>query len=820
MLDFFRRYQRYFFLVITVVIIISFSFFGTYSTLGSNTWREQVAFKAINGKEVLSMDVDEMALFLATDNEDKTYFGGAWGPNFLNDGVIRNDFLETGMGQELAMAFPNEIREDISKRVAKEKKYSPYVHPQAPFLSVENIWSYFAPQMKGYFVSMQTAQDGLNPDSFNSRISLFLAEKQVPDSTIRNVIRYQEKQYQWIKPDDKLNQTDFSLFGYHTLEDWFGPRFTRLVSEFIINAAILAEKQGYHVSNAEVLTDLVRNTQKSYEQNINNPNLGVTSPEEYLSEQLRRMNMDQAKAVKIWRQVLLFRRYFDDAGANALADTLANQKLHQYAHESANIDLFQLPSHLKLASFKDLQKLEAYLYAATKQNKLDPLALPQQFLEIADISKKYPELVQKRYVLHIAKVDQKTLQSRIGMRELWNWEADDQNWKTLVNQFPILGVKPGTTREERIDALDSLDEKNRKLIDNFSKTAIVKTHPEWILQSLNDAKPVRTIVGLRSQGGKMPISGLNDINRREEFFRLLDDAPIGEAVAADSPLYDYSADEQVHYRIVVLDRAENHEILTYAEASSDDTLDTVLDRILEKYYLANRGKDASLYQDDKKEWKPFKDVRDIVAEQFFQKIITAIADTQKEKSDSKDAKEMGKDQAASLRLYAYVNSIKGELEKGSSKADQHIKDASQKEKDGEAEAQLAPQTNLADQWKIEKSSVTVSRQKPLDNSFDVAEAVSLKQNAWSPLKTPANGNLTFYQMREKGIASSEGVDINSAMAEQVRQVQVLLGSEAQRTLMRHVLNDLKSKDAISLAYLDKPVEERTELDLEPGDLGE
>ncbi len=49
MLAFFRKYQRYFFLVITIVIVISFSFFGTYSTLmntsGHNpTSRRQGAF--------------------------------------------------------------------------------------------------------------------------------------------------------------------------------------------------------------------------------------------------------------------------------------------------------------------------------------------------------------------------------------------------------------------------------------------------------------------------------------------------------------------------------------------------------------------------------------------------------------------------------------------------------------------------------------------------------------------------------------------------------------------------------------------------------
>jgi hypothetical protein len=50
-------------------------------------------------------DVDEMALFLATDSEDKMLYGGVWGLNFLNDGVVRKDFLETGLAQELALAY-------------------------------------------------------------------------------------------------------------------------------------------------------------------------------------------------------------------------------------------------------------------------------------------------------------------------------------------------------------------------------------------------------------------------------------------------------------------------------------------------------------------------------------------------------------------------------------------------------------------------------------------------------------------------------------------------------------------------------------------
>jgi GcvH upstream region-like protein len=636
MLDFFRRYQRYFFLVITVVIIISFSFFGTYSTLGSNTWREQIAFKAINGREVTRFDVDEMALFLATDSEDKMLYGGVWGPNFLNDGVIRKDFLETGLAQELALAYADDLQEDIHKRLAKEKKYTLYSHPQAPFLSVENVWSYFAPQMNVDFDALQAAQNGLDPQAFRQRVNLYLAEKQLPASTLRYVLRYQEKQYSWLKPDDRLNQMDLSLFGYHTLEDWFGPHFTRLVSEFIINAAILAENQGYEVSKAEALTDLVRNTRLSYQQNQNNPHLGVTSPEEYLSEQLRRLNMDQARAIKIWRQVLLFRRYFHDAGANALVDALPTQVLHHFAHENASVDLYRLPPSLRLANYDDLQKLETYLYAVTKQDKSDPLALPQQFLALAEIEKKYPELVQKRYELEVAKVSQKALQARIGLRDLWNWEVDDSNWPMLTKQFPTLGIKPGQTREERMEALDALESTARALVDAFAKQAIVKAHPDWIKQALQDAKPEKMVVGLRTQGGKMPFSGLDDKDKRQEFIRLLDVAPIGENVVPNSPLDDFSADQQMYYRIAVLDRAKSQEILTFAEARSDGTLDEVRDHILEKYYVTIRGKDASLYQNDKKEWKPFKEVRDAVADQFFAKVMVALELIQKKLSTEQD----------------------------------------------------------------------------------------------------------------------------------------------------------------------------------------
>lgn len=87
-------------------------------------------------------------------------------------------------------------------------------------------------------------------------------------------------------------------FGYHTLEDWFGPRYVRLVAQFILNSAKVAEQKGYKVSKEEALADLMQHASISYQQNANNPNLGVANLQQYFDEQLRRMNMDQNKAVK------------------------------------------------------------------------------------------------------------------------------------------------------------------------------------------------------------------------------------------------------------------------------------------------------------------------------------------------------------------------------------------------------------------------------------------------------------------------------------------------------------------------------------------
>lgn len=787
MLEFFRKYQTYFFGVITVVIVISFSFFGTYNMLPANSIHEQVAFTAVDGTEITRHELDEVVAFLSTDSDDKLLFGGIWGPNFLNDGVIRKDILETGIGNILAASYPTLIEQDLAPRLEKEKRYTLYSHPDAKFVGVEGAWSHVAPEMKGNFDALRRSNDPTSEKAFAARTSLFLTEKQIPAPLLRQILSYQQRQYTFLTPDPTLERIDLSLFGYHTLEDWFGPRFMRVVAQFIINSSKIAAQKGYIVSKEEALADLRRNAEVSYRQNLQNPHLGVANGTEYFEEQLRRLGMDQTKAVRIWQEVLLFRRLFQDVGNAVLIDELSHQQFFAYAKETVLGDLYRLPSELRLKDYRSMQKLEIYLDAASKHAK-NEIALPTNFLTVAEVKKKTPALIQKRYTLEVAQIKKSALQSKVSLKEMWNWEVEDKNWASLKKEFPDLGIKKGDNRAERLAALDSLDDQTRNRVDLFARNAIVEAHPEWITATLAQAEPQKTEFGIRLQGGKKQF----DLENRQELIQLLDQAalmsetaPSASAKSATEKLAHFNGDGTTYYRITVLERAPQEQILTFAEANREGVLDQLLDKELESYYTRIRDTESELFQREDKSWKPFADVKNQVADLYFEKLLSAIsADYKKAQPDQKQT--LTSDRIASLRLYSYIRGIQTKLNQGKEDPLTLVR-----------KGQLNGKGELTDQFKLEQIAYQADRSSNTEE-LDISEMFALGTNGWTKVYAPVNGDLYFLQLKEK--APSGDV---SALYSQLHKAHAILSDEAQRHYAYAVVDDLKVKQAISLDYLER-----------------
>lgn len=797
MLQLFRKYQRFLFIFITVIIIISFSFFGTYSTIGELTPHQRVVFTAIDGSDVTRSEVEEMANFIGTDKEDKLLYGGAWGPNFLNNGVIKNDFLQTGIGEILVENYKGDLAADFEYRFAREKRYTPYVNSEAQFISAATAWNYFAPDINKNLEAFKTLSNPLNGKGFSTRANLYLAEKSFPQGLLKQVLRYQEQQYKWVKADKQLEELDLSLFGYHTAEDWFGPRFIRLVAEYIINAAKIAEARGYNVTSEEALADLIRNTQMSYKELQGSPYFTVTNSEDYFSEQLRRMGMDRAKAVKLWRQVLLFRRLYQDLGNSTIVDPIAFDGFLNYSHETATGEQYQLPQALRLANYRALQKFEVYLDAVAKRSG-DLLSLPQQFLSAAEVAKKYPELVQKRYVIEVAQADKNNLQGKVTIKETWNWQLTDSNWELLKKTFPDIGSKKGDTVEERIAILDNLDVNTKAKVDALARNAIVESHPEWLNDALAQAPKRKIEVALREQGGNFPLEGVQD---RKAFLALLEKASPIDAEQnneADQKLVKYTDDFRHFYAVKVVSKAPQQEIVTFVEADRDGTLNKLLDGILQAYYEKIRASSPADFQKSDKSWKDYADVSSQVADRYFAKVLEAIKkdfqankDTLTKDSEKEPAQFNG-DFAAAHRFFAYVRQMKNQLVKDPASAEAITRDSQDLAKTTTADQVPA----LDQQWKIERSALKLERSGKDLSGITKEEVLAMNPGSWSAILAPTNGALSFFIIKDKKAV----VDFEARKGI-VEKVQRLLSKAAQQSLMESTLAEISQKQAISLDYM-------------------
>src|SRR5262249_1294568 len=144
-------------------------------------------------------------------------------------------------------------------------------------------------------------------------------------------------------------------------------------------------------------------------------------------------------------------------------------------------------------------------------------------------------------------------------------------------------------------ALESLDDKTRAQVDAFARASIVDRHPEWIDQELAKAPVKNQEIALMEKGGKSPFG---NGEKRQEILQLLDKAALkGETPdEAAQKLLKYSPNQENYFRIVVVKRIPQREIMTFAEADAQGVLDQLLDKELEAFYVKIRENNSSQYQ--------------------------------------------------------------------------------------------------------------------------------------------------------------------------------------------------------------------------------
>lgn len=533
MLHFFRKYQKFFFLFTTIIIVTSFAFFGTYQSFSPGTFRGTAKDDRSYSEQIVD--------FLNT--EPWMFSRKIFGVNFLNDGVVSKEFLETGMAGLMIKKYAGNLEPGLVELYEREKNYSLYKHPYQPFLTTESIWSIFAPEMSVKWEAFHKAQG-----KFQERLELYLAQRQFPPAFLSQVLHYQEQSNPQVPKDPRLVKEDLSLFGHHCLSDWFGSKFMECIADVIIQTADKARKLGFKVTKDEVLADLVSRSHETYRALKQNIDLPVEDGYGLFQLYLRNHNLSEAQALKIWEDVTLFRRLMHEVGDGVFVDSLPLSQFYQYAFENVTVEIFQVPKEFRLKSREDLKKLEAYLTAAGEKLS-SPQSVPRAYAPIEKIEKRAPELVGKRYRLYVAEVSKESLQSKVSIKEMLDWECNAQNWTLLQNQFPELARQ----KEGAFEVLEALDSKTRKLIDVYARKKIVELHPEWVEQSVLSANLEEKRLFLNAFT-REPLPGITDV---EALIHVLD---------KQNETLNYTQDQRHFYRFLVQDRSETKEVLTFKEA--------------------------------------------------------------------------------------------------------------------------------------------------------------------------------------------------------------------------------------------------------------
>lgn len=795
MLEFFRKYQRYFFIFIAVVVVISFSFFGIHQgvTSSSEEIQDYPIGSAVDGSQMRKKEIDEIYRFIQSDRADMQLIERRMIPNFFNNGVIRKDFLSSGLGVILADRYFEKIANNFKNRIDQHKKFRPYQHPTIPFIGVEMLWNQILPKQKVQLDQFLHEKLPIDSHLFSLLVDLYLGETAFPPNILRQYLSFQEKQCKWAEPDPGLSQANLSLFHCSTLEDWFGMQFLELASQFIHNAAIIAQEKGYHVSTEQVRVDLFRIGHEALQMQKKSQEVSEAELSDLWKQQLLHLGMNEKAVLTVWKKVMLMRRLFEDYGYATFIDSHQDQTFHSYASKTARIDHYELPPPFQLRTFNELLKLTYYLdiVSAQKQNGTE---FPNKLASVDSIKKQCPTLVQNRFLVELTKVKKEDLAQDVSLKQMWEWELHKENFKRLQEEFPELAQSKATDGESYFLALEDLSPSIRKKLDHFARMQIVDRHPDWIIAALDQQTCEIKELPFDANGNiQLHLEG---IESGKELSKSLREAALKGAIDADHnaqkarvDLELFTEDQKTYYRFQVLDKDEHMDVLTFAQANERGLLDALVDRYLEDQYAHLKTEYPALFQTQSGDWKPFKDVKYDVGRLLYKDVLHAI-----DHQSAQRGEELKPDRFENLDafypsryLYHYMELAKADISQNEG-ASHFLAKPLPVQKTGA----LSPKPELADQWQLIQETKTY-RNYEGSPYFD-SSLFEMDEKQWSDINCSKDGKLHFFRLEEKQQPQENYV-------EEIKKGREILSIEAQRFLMTEILEELKKKQAIHLSLI-------------------
>lgn len=605
MLGFLKKYQKIFFVFVALLVGTSVMFVGllpkNLSSAGDRT-----LFKTVTGKKVKQSHYDGLKALLTTNNGELLIYGQNLGMNFFPEDVFTQNIVEPKLIGLIAEKKKDELQKFWLEQQAREKHYKPYSHPQMSNVSAESIWLKHAPRIPELLKQIQAEQD---PSKlFSLRSELFLEENNFSPFALWQFLSEKQSQYQWVQKDEAMAPFAISLFGYRSLQDWFGEKMMDYVCQFVLQVSSMAKQKGYQASYKEAESSLLKLNDLCFKQLQFLGLKEFSDSTSYFQAKLNRLGMNRMQMISLWREVLTFQNFLNEAAHSVLLDDLTLNDFEQYATEQVEVCRYQPPEYLKFKSLNDLAKFETYLTALGKPT--GEIGLNFVMKPIEELEKDFPQLIEQSVDIEYKEMDVNQATISVSVQDIWNWKVDPKNCQELVARFPKLKVDEKMSIRDYQAAFDDVDYFTQMQIDQHIRQQLLKQDENWLALALEKTQNKKDIFKARRSGYKLPFKGLELSSKKQKFLKQFFEA--GEASKFVEPV---TFDDVHFYQIISVNALEDPKLVSYQDLLLDKTAEKMLHQTLIKAHKKGAFKEQD-----------FAKVKDKVIKEYIAPIEKAIVD--------------------------------------------------------------------------------------------------------------------------------------------------------------------------------------------------
>jgi len=754
MLSLLRKYQKIMFICVGVFVFIPFVFSGVFAKLNMKSSGRSLLGKAVDGSKVYQDEIERLVAFLSIDVQESLVLEGPGRQNFFNDGVLKKDIFDTGISDILVETYQDQIKKDLSDKFNSFAHYKSYEHPQTSFLNAERVWSQFCPDL---VVAIQKFKKATKfEEQFQLAKDIYLAQREFPPALLRQFLYFQERQLNLSYQDPYIQRGDLAVFHSRNPYDFFGYQFLNLCAQFIHNTALVAKSKGFKVSPQEAKADLLENIRNVVKTQVKDSHEIPQTVQKVYQETLSQFKFQESDMIHIWQEVLLFRRLLADVSKIAVADSLTSDQFAKFALEKIKLDLYEMPQELQVSSFDEMMKLETYLTAVDAE-KGTHLGFPKKLKSIEELKKSVPDFFFKKFKIRYLEVNREDLKKSISLKQVLSFITDENNFKGFSTRQPKLSLVKTASLEEKLNAFDRLEQREKAELIQFTQEQILKTQVDWLETALSREYGQEIEVKIPLIGTTHLFKGFENASELLETFEK-----------ASSPIVLDRGGKYL-YKIEVVSASHDIQVMEFKEADDLGVLDHVLIKKLEPFYKKIQSKYPELFEETPGSFFPIQNVMDKVGAIYFKESLDHLkAELVKREIIKPDVQDL--DLIAKKR---YLLTLESALKK--------------REPNFSVEPVNHP---LAKQFELKKRETIFEKKQGLFPQF-APQIVRMKNEEWSPVVEDEVGQLVFFQIKDKEIDHEKRAQLQL-------DSQKLLANDAVRYLAFELATDFQLHQVIHL----------------------